>query len=135
MIRAHRDAVKASLEADLPGSVFSSYSAVKDAKRYAVVWTALSSSPRTRYTGAQSREVYTITVHSLGVDEDSCLWVAERVKKLTGRTLQVAGRRLWPVEFITQRPPDLDDDGPTPLWLAITQFDIVSDPAPAGSSH
>lgn len=125
-IRAHRDAVIASLGADLPGAVFKSYSA-SDKSRYAVVFLARSARRRPRYTGPQSRDVFTVTVHSVGVDEDSCLWVQERVDKLTGRTLTVAGRRLWPVEYVTGQPPDLADDGPEPLWFTVSQFDIVSD--------
>lgn len=135
-LRAHRDAVMADLEARLPGSVFSSYSVrgadgkvVAYPKRYAVVFVALSSKPRTRFSGGQWRHVYTVTVHSVGVGEDEALWVQERVDKLTGRLLEVPGRVLFPVEFITSRPPDLDDDGPNPLWFTITQFDIISDPA------
>lgn len=129
MIRAHRDAVKASLEADLPGSVFSSYSAVKDAKRYAVVFIGRTSKPQLRYTSGQVRDVFTVTVHSVGVDEDSALWVQERVDQLTGRQLVVAGRRLQKVRYVTGRPPQLDDDSTAPLWFTISQFDIVSDPA------
>lgn len=128
MIRAHRDAVIASLEVDLPGAVFKSYSAAnKD--RYAVVFVARTSRPRARYTGPQSRDVFTVTVHSVGKDEDLALWVQERVDNLTGRILRVAGREVWPVEYITGRPPTLDDDGPAPLWFSVSQFDITSDPA------
>ena len=128
MIRAHRDAVIASLQSDLSGSVFKSYSA-SDQSRYAVVFIARSSKERPRYTGGQSRDVFTVTVHSVGVDEDSALWVQERVDKLTGKTLTVVGRRLWPVEYITGQPPNLDDDGPVPLWFSVSQFDIISDPS------
>lgn len=127
-IRAHRDAVIASLQGDLANSVFKSYSA-SNKSRYAVVFVARSRKDRTRYTGPQSRDTFTVTVHSVGVDEDSALWVQERVDKLTGETLTVANRRLWPVEYITGHPPSLDDDGPTPLWFSISQFDIQSDPA------
>lgn len=127
MIRAHRDAVIAELETRLPGAVFKSYSAAKG-PRYAVVFVALGSKPSTRFTGGQWRHVYTVTVHSVGEDEDLALWVQERVDKLTGVTLGVAGRKLWPAEFITAQPPNLDDDGTTPLWFTITQFDITSDP-------
>lgn len=134
--RAHRDAVMAELETRLAGAVFKSYSAkipggqpVVYPSRYAVVFVALSDKPRTRFSGGQWRHVYTVTVHSVGTDEDTCLWVRERVDLLTGKTLEVAGRKLLPTEFVTSRPPDLDDDGPKPLWFAITQFDIISDPA------
>ena len=127
-VRAHRDAVIASLETDLPGSVFKSYSAATTS-RYAVVFIAKSAARRSRFSSGQNRDIYTVTVHSVGVDEDSCLWVQERVDKLTGIVLNVAGRKLWPVEYITGRPPDLDDDGPTPLWFSVSQFDIISDPA------
>lgn len=134
--RAHRDAVMADLEARLPGAVFKSYSvkaadgkAISYPARYAIVFIALGHKDRARHSGGQWRHVYTVTVHSVGSDEDSALWVRERVDALTGKTLEVAGRKLFPVEFITSRPPDLDDDGPRPLWFTITQFDIVSDPA------
>lgn len=127
-LRAHRDSVIASLESDLSGAVFKSYSAANQA-RYAVVFLARASRERSRYSGPQSRDVFTVTVHSVGTDEDSCLWVQERVDKLTGRGLVVAGRRLWPVEYVTGVPPSLDDDGPKPLWFSVSQFDIVSDPA------
>jgi hypothetical protein len=126
MTRAHRDAVIASLQTDLPGSVFKSYSAA-DKSRYAVVFIARSSKRRTRFTGPQSQDVFTVTVHSVGTDEDSALWVQERVDKLTDRRLSVSGRSLFPVEFITGQPADLDDDGPAPLWFAVSQFDITSD--------
>lgn len=126
-MRATRDAVIASLETDLPASVFKSYSA-SDKSRYAVVFIARSQKKRTRFTGPQAQDVFTVTIHSVGVDEDSCLWVQERVDRLTGRRLVAPGRKLWPVEFITGQAADLDDDGPNPLWFAVSQFDIISDP-------
>lgn len=136
-LRAHRDAVTAALEERLPGAVFSSYSKAlkaagtggKPLVRWAVVFIALSSKPRTRLSGGQWRHVYTVTVHSVGVGEDEALFVQERVDLLTGKTLEAAGRKLFPVEFVTSRPPELDDDGPRPLWFTVTQFDIISDPA------
>lgn len=126
-IRAHRDAVIASLGADLPGSVFKSYSAASVA-RYAVVFVARSAKTRSRYTSGQLRDVFTVTVHCVGANEDSALWVQERVDMLTGRSLAVTGRRVWPVEYITGQPPNLDDDGTKPLWFTVSQFDIISDP-------
>lgn len=126
-IRAHRDAVLASLESDLPGSVFKSYSA-SGKSRYAVVFIAKSAMDRARYSSRQNRDVFTVTVHSIGGDEDSALWVQERVDRLTNRVLPVIGRRVWPVEYVTGRPPELDDDGPSPLWFSVSQFDIISDP-------
>lgn len=132
MIRAHRDAVIAFFEISLPGAVFKSYSAAAEVpapSRYAVVFVALSRRDRSRYTGRQSRDTYTVTVHSVGDDEDACLWVAERIAGLTDQVLTVPGRLLRPAEFITAQPPDLDDDGPDPLWFTVTQFDITSDPA------
>lgn len=126
-IRAHRDAVIASLEADLPGAVFKSYAAASKS-RYAVVFVARSAKRRPRYLGGQSRDVFTVTIHSVGSDEDLALWVQERVDKLTGRILHVPGRALWPVEYITGQPPNLDDDSTSPLVFTVSQFDIVSDP-------
>lgn len=48
---------------------------------------------------------------------------------LTGKKLTVAGRNVWPVEYITGQPPSLDDDGTKPLWFTVSQFDIISDPS------
>lgn len=134
-IRAHRDAVMADLRERLPSAVFRSYedrdengNLVVYPKKYAVVFIALSSSPRTRYTGGQTREVFTVTVHSVGVGEDESFWVAERVNKLKGRVLHVPGRSLWPVEYVTGQPPNLDDDSTSPLVFTVSQFDIISDP-------
>lgn len=137
MIRAHRDAVIAELQTRLPLAVFKSWSKGLDARgtdgkpltRWAVVFTELSDKPRTRYTGGQWRDVYTVTVHSIGEDEDLAFWVQERVTPLTGKVLLVPGRKLQPVEFITGKPPDLDDDGLRPMQFTVTQFDITSDPA------
>ena len=125
--RAIRDAVIAELQTRLPGAVFQAYSAASG-PRYAVVFVALSHKPRTRFTGGQWRHVYTVTVHSVGEDENLALWVDERVDALTEKQLAVTGRKLWPVEFITSQPPNLDDDGTKPLWFTVTQFDITSDP-------
>ena len=126
-MRAHRDAVIAELASRLPGAVFKSYTAASG-PRYAVVFIGRSAKPRTRFSGGQWRDVYTVTVHSVGSDEDLALWVEERVAKLTGAKLTVAGRNVWPVEYITGQPPNLDDDGTKPLWFTVTQFDIISDP-------
>lgn len=128
-IRAHRDAVLAFYEQHLPGSVFKSYSAATDQQRYAVVFVALTSSEQTRFTGEQSRDTYTVTVHSVGADEDAALWVAERVMRLKGVRLTVPERSLKRARFVTSQPPDLSDDGVTPLWFTISQFDLISDPA------
>lgn len=132
-LRAHRDAVIASLQTDLPGAVFKSYSAATATAppldRYAVVFLALTGKERSRYTGPQRRDTFTVTVHCVADNEDSCLWVQERVDLLTDRTLLIPGRNARPVEYITGQPPELDDDGTDPLWFTISQFDIVSDPA------
>lgn len=128
----HRDAVLAFYGTALPGAVFKSYDAAKKAAAvdaYAVIFIARSRKDRTRYTGPQSRDTFTVTVHSVGESEDLCLWVQERVDALTGRILTVAGRVLRPVVYVTGQPPDLDDDGTTPLWFSVSQFDIISDPA------
>lgn len=131
-MRAHRAAVIAFYQAELSGIVFKPSEVTKKAaglKKYAVVFIAPSQKVRSRYTSVQNRDVFTVTVHSVGVDEDSALWVAERVDKLTGKTLAVVGRSLFPVEFVTGQPPmSPDDDAPTPLWYSVSQFDITSDP-------
>ena len=127
-LRAHRDAVVSALEVSLPGAVFTSY-AVSDApSRYAVVFIRRAAIERARYMGPQSRDLFTVTVHSVGGDEDQALWVQERVDQLTGRVLEVSGRALWPVEYVTGMPPELDDDSTSPLVFTVSQFDIVSDP-------
>lgn len=128
MIRAHRDAVIVALENVLPGAVFKSYAAA-DKNRYAVVFVARSAKRRSRYMSRQNRDVYTVTVHSVGHDEDSALWVQERVDLLTGQVLNVPGRALRPVEYVTGQPPNLDDDSTKPLVFTVSQFDIISDPA------
>lgn len=131
-IRALRDAVLGFYATDLPGAVFKSYEAAKKARtmeRYAVVFIARSRRTRTRYTGPQSRDTFTVTVHSVGETEDLALWVQECVDKLTDQTLIVPDRVLRPAEFVTGQPPDLDDDGPAPLWFSVSQFDIITDPA------
>lgn len=128
-MRRHRDAVIAELESRLPGSVFRSYSAAEGLSRYAVVFIGRSGKPRTRYAGGQWRDVYTLTIHSVGEDEDLALWVEERVEPLTGKVLLVPGRKLRPVEYRTGMPADLNDVGPTPLWFTVSQFELISDPA------
>lgn len=127
-LRATRDAVIASIETDLPGSVFKSYQAANKS-RYAVVFVRRSSMGRPRFMAGQIRDVFTVTVHSVGQDEDLALGVQERVDRLTGRTLLVPGRLLYPVEYVTGQPPDLDDRGTKPLVFTVSQFDIISDPA------
>lgn len=128
-IRAHENAVKESLLADLPESVFASYSTTKGKSRYAVVFIALSKSEQSRFTAGQTRDTFTVTVHNCGESKDSAQWVEERVLKLKGKVLTVPGRKLWPVEYVTGQPLDLDEDGENPIWFSISQFDIVSDPA------
>lgn len=131
-MRLHRNAVIAQLETRLPGAVFKSYTVAKGEpvrpSRYAVVFIGRSSKPRTRFTGGQWQDKFTVTIHSVGVDEDSALWVEERVSKLTGAHLMVADRNVWPVAYVTGQPVDLNDAGVTPLWFAVSQFDITSDP-------
>ena len=127
-MRAHRNAVIAELETRLAGSVFTSYGAASKS-RYAVVFIGRSAKPRTRFTGGQWRDVFTVTIHSVGASEEECLWVEERVNQLTGAKLTVTGRDVWPVEYITGQPPSLDDDGVKPLWFTVSQFDIISDPS------
>ena len=127
-MRAHRNAIIAELETRLAGSVFTSYGASSKA-RYAVVFIGRSAKPRTRFTGGQWRDVFTVTIHSVGASEEECLWVEERVNLLTGKKLTVPNRTVWPVEYITGQPPSLDDDGTKPLWFTVSQFDIISDPS------
>lgn len=127
-VRQIRDAVIASLEPRLPGAVFSPNKVPAGSRSYAVVYVALSRKNRTRFTSKQIQHQYTVTIHSVGADDEACYWVQERVDELTGRRLSIPGRHLHPVEYITGMPPDTDDDGPTPLVFSVSQFDILSDP-------
>lgn len=130
MIRAVRDAVIAELDDVLPESVFKSYMAAEGPSRYAVVFVARTRKVRPRSTSGQVRDVYTVTVHSVGVDEDSALWVQEHVDAaLTDRVLRVPGVKTWAASYVTGRPPSNDDTSDVPMWFTVSQFDIICDPA------
>lgn len=129
-VRGVTSAVVAELVKSLPGAVFAPFEVPSPApQRYAVVWVSLAEKQRTRLTGWQVRDVFTVTVHCVGLDAVQAHWVQERVNALTGETLTLSGRVLWPVEFVTSQPAALDDDGDTPLVFAVSQFDVMSDPA------
>lgn len=129
-MRAVRDAVIASLKADVGVQVYTQSSVpVPAPSRYAVVHIARSSKPRTRLMGGQWQDIFTVTVHSVGVDEDSALWVEEHVNGLTGASLTVSGRKVWPAEYVTGVAAGLDDSAPVPLYFAVSQFDIYSNPS------
>lgn len=127
-MRTHRDAFISELKKTLPDSVFKSYEA-SDKNRYAVVWIRLSEKPNTRYSAGQNGDVYTITVHCVGNSEDSALWVQEKVNALTGTKLSVSGRAMHPVEYITGQECQLNEESESPLWWAVSQFDLHSIPA------
>lgn len=129
-MRAHRNAVIAFLEQSLSGAVFKPSGVPAPAPaRYAVVYVARSAKPRTRLTGGQWQDIFTVTVHSVGVDEDSALWVEGHVNGLTGASLTVSGRKVWPAEYVTGVAAGLDDSAPVPLYFAVSQFDIYSNPS------
>ena len=128
-VRGVSSAVVAELAKSLPGAVFAPFGVPSPApQRYAVVWVSLVEKQRTRLTGGQVRDVFTVTVHCVGADAVQAHWVQEKVNALTGVTLTVSGRMLWPVEFVTSQPAALDDDGDSPLVFAVSQFDVMSDP-------
>ncbi|MBB4072047.1 hypothetical protein [Canibacter oris] len=131
-IRAHKKAILAFLEQHLPGSVFDSYDAAAatgvSARRYAVVFIAKTAAAQHRYTSGQTRHTYTVTIHSVGDSIESCQWVQDKTDALTGAVLAVPGRDLHPVRFVTSKLPQLDTDSDKPMFFAVTQFDLVSDP-------
>ena len=128
-VRGVSSAVVTELAKSLPGAVFAPFGVPSPApQRYAVVWVSLVEKQRTRLTGGQVRDVFTVTVHCVGADAAQAHWVQEKVNALTGVTLTVSGRMLWPVEFVTSQPAALDDDGDSPLVFAVSQFDVMSDP-------
>lgn len=127
-VRGVSSAVVAELVKSMPNAVFEPYGVPSPApQRYAVVWVSMSGRDRPRYSSGQVRDVYTVTVHCVGSDAAQAHWVQEKVNALTGKSLTLAGRKLWPVEYVTGQPAALDDDGDTPLVFAVSQFDIVSD--------
>lgn len=129
-VRGVTSAVVAGLASSLPGAVFAPFDVPSPApQRYAVVWVSMSGKDRPRYSSGQVRDVYTVTVHCVGSDAAQAHWVQEKVNALTGASLTLAGRKLWPVEYVTGQPTALDDDGDSPLVFAVSQFDIVSDPS------
>lgn len=128
-VRGVSSAVVTELVKSMPNAVFEPYDVPSPApQRYAVVWVSLSGRDRSRYSSGQVRDVFTVTVHCVGADAGQAHWVQEKVNALTGVTLALSGRKLWPVEFVTSQPAALDDDGDTPLVFAVSQFDIISDP-------
>jgi hypothetical protein len=129
-VRGVTSVVVAELVKSLPGAVFAPFDVPSPApQRYAVVWVSMSGKDRPRYSSGQVRDVYTVTVHCVGSDAAQAHWVQEKVNALTGASLTLAGRKLWPVEYVTGQPAALDDDGDSPLVFAVSQFDVMSDPA------
>lgn len=129
-VRGVSSAVVAELVKSLPGAVFAPFDVPSPApQRYAVVWVSMSGRDRPRYSSGQVRDVFTVTVHCVGSDAAQAHWVQEKVNALTGASLTLAGRKLWPVEYVTGQPAALDDDGDSPLVFAVSQFDVMSDPA------
>jgi hypothetical protein len=129
-VRGVTSVVVAELVKSLPGAVFAPFDVPSPApQRYAVVWVSMSGKDRPRYSSGQVRDVYTVTVHCVGSDAAQAHWVQEKVNALTGVKLTLAGRKLWPVEYVTGQPAALDDDGDSPLVFAVSQFDVMSDPA------
>jgi hypothetical protein len=129
-VRGVTSVVVAELVKSMPGAVFAPFDVPSPApQRYAVVWVSMSGKDRPRYSSGQVRDVYTVTVHCVGSDAAQAHWVQEKVNALTGASLTLAGRKLWPVEYVTGQPAALDDDGDSPLVFAVSQFDVMSDPA------
>jgi len=133
VIRAHKNAIIARLEADstLAGRVFEGEVEPDSSRqRYVTVWINSGARSPDRLTGPSAKATFTITLHSVATTPDQAQYVAERVHaQLVDWTPTVPGRRCrrltHEVSLATQKDADI-----TPaLWYQVDEFDLVSDPA------
>jgi hypothetical protein len=130
-IRAHAKAVVDQLQTDpiLNGATFQGL-VLNRPSRYCTVHMDSGRRIADRFTGPQSQQDYTITIHSAGTSTEQAQLVAERVyAALLGVVLTVPGRKCHRVRSIDSQPVELDRDVTPPLFYSTDVFELVSDPA------
>jgi hypothetical protein len=130
-IRAHAKAVIDQLETDaiLSGATFQG-NVINRPTRYCTLHIDSGRRIADRFTGPQSQQDYTLTIHSCGTSVEQAQLVAERVyAALLGVVLTVPGRRCRRVRSIDSQPVELDRDITPPLFYSTDVFELVSDPA------
>lgn len=99
-------------------------------ERYVSVFFPSPTHTPTRYTGEATRESYTVTTHSVGLDPNQAQDVSDRLtRQLLGRRLAVAGRDCSRIEHPTGLPPEIDKDPNPPLFYIVDEWTFWSDPA------
>lgn len=128
---AHNKALLARLRAhpDLASIVFEGKVMGAPAK-YVVVYPSTPSHTVERFTGRNTQQDYTYTVHSVGATPEQALWVADRViAQLLDHVLVVPGRSCRRLRHPVGRPVDEDEDVTPHLFFTVDQFDLTSSPA------
>ena len=138
MIRKLRDVIIGQLRPVLAQSVFKSHSAAhppnqlafsKQHDRYAVVHLNITGRRAARFSSRANSDTYMVTVHCIGIDEDSALWVLEKTDlRLSGLIPTVPGLGVTPLQFVDSTAPELDLNADRPLWLATISFSFTTYP-------
>lgn len=91
-------------------------------ERYASVFSGLGSDSTDRLAGPSNVNDTTYIVHSVGRTIEQAKWVGRRTSALlTDYVIPGVGRITHPVS----RPPQLDKDGPVPLWYLVDEYDLT----------
>jgi hypothetical protein len=98
--------------------------------RYCTLFANNGPTEVSRFSGYESRVLFTYWVHSVGTTPDQAQLVGDHVLgQLLNARLSVAGRRCWPLRHPASQPVQIDRDVTPALWYGVDQFDLVSDPA------
>lgn len=127
--RLHHAALMGQLKS--PGGISDAYDGVVPAglSRWAKVWAPAGFTEQARFTGRHTAKTFVWTIHSVGVDVDSAMWVQERVLlKLENALLTVAGWNPHRITHPVSRPADIDESGSQVLHFLVDQFELYSEP-------
>lgn len=101
----------------------------KRPERYVSVFFPSPTHSATRFTGAETRESYTVTTHSVGTDPNQAQDVSDRLtSRLLGHHLDVIGRDCSRIHHPTGLPAELDKDSNPPLFYIVDEWTFWSDP-------
>lgn len=129
----HVLALLALLATGLPPSITAAVgrAPLESAPPYVVLYPDAGDVVSARLAERHRRITVHVIVHAIGSGPEQAVWAGDKARAvLLGPAPAVAGRHTYPLVQTPGMPPlSRDDDVSPPLYMAVTEYEMRSDPA------